>query len=837
MKQKLFTLLTLLVGIASGAWADEVIFSMTAVTNGATDVTAGSTQSITATFNAGSSAEVKNGHGSKTATMISASGAVQINNSGASYFHATFTTALAAGDVITSSTEGDFYVAGTSTKPGSGITFPYTIKSTDTGLIGKTTLYVWNNGGKNFTSFTITRITGTHAPSITQSGTSVTLECATDGATIYYTTDGSEPTTSSSTYSSAIALTNSCTLRAFAKKGDEASAIVKKDCYVSHATADGYLTSLGYNGGTVSGDVWTGTNFVVTNNVEGRGIGYVNLAGSQDGFKLNHTDSYTIQPSEGIKVTKLVVVGKSWLQGSAGNAATIAFDGFTPASGTFFDYLTDGETYVNTVEFTPSTAQTFGQAIIMRPGGNQLGAYIEVYGEIKTYTVTYAAGANGTGTVAAGEKTHGAAFTLSSSKFTRDGFEQTGWATSDGGPQVYALGGSYTANADITLYPVWSKIVSTEVGSWDFTNWSDATKTGVLADETNWNQYEKKENAGTDLGETGGRSNALALSKNTIKYGSTIIPETNGLKFTAPELNDGKNFALIFDKKNILSEYDGNQYIWLMSSSAQIVIPSVKAGSVVSVDIESHKTTEERTITVKVGSTGLSEKSSKTGATTKTTMEYEVTADGDVTIAPSNKGLHILKIKVTEYQETVPVSTLDGRNYASFVATKKLDFGSADGITAYIATGLNAGETAVVLQEVDVVDAGTPIIVKTDTKGATVNVPVTTADPTDATDNKLVAGDGTTSYDAGTYYYLANDQFHLATSGTLQSGKAYLQISGSLAPQLAISFGNEGGTTGIGDAVKSDELRDMNYYNLAGQRVAQPTKGLYIVNGKKVVMK
>ena len=26
-------------------------------------------------------------------------------------------------------------------------------------------------------------------------------------------------------------------------------------------------------------------------------------------------------------------------------------------------------------------------------------------------------------------------------------------------------------------------------------------------------------------------------------------------------------------------------------------------------------------------------------------------------------------------------------------------------------------------------------------------------------------------------------------------------------------------------------------YNLSGQRVSQPTKGLYIVNGKKVVLK
>jgi hypothetical protein len=661
-----------------------------------------------------------------------------------------------------------------------------------------------------------------------------TITCATDGATIYYTTDGSEPTSGSSVYSAEIPLTNSTTVRAIAIKSETSSSIAKLDCYVSHATADGYITSLGYNGGTVSGDVWTGTNFVLTNNATGNKINYVNLAGSQDGFKLNHTDSYTIQPSEGIKVTKLVVVGKTWL---AGDASTIAFDGFTPASGTFHAYGT--ETYVKTVEFTPSTEQTYGQAITMRPGNNQLGAYIEVYGDIKTYTVTYAAGANGSGSIAAGEKTYGVNFTLSSSKFTRDGFEQTGWATSDGGPQVYALGGSYTANADITLYPVWSKIVATVVGDWDFTNWSDETKAGVLGDDTNWNRYEKAESTGTDLGETGGRTNVSALSKNTIKYGSTIIPETNGLKFTAPALNDGKNFALIFDKKNILSEYDGNQYIWLMSSSAQIVIPNVKAGSVVSVDVESHNTSNERTITVKVGSTSLSEKSSKTGATTKTTMEYDVTADGDVTIAPSNKGLHILKIKVTKNEEMIPVSTLAGRNYATCVATKKLDFANTDGITAYIATGLNGAEDAVVLKEVDVVDAGTPIIVKTDTKGATVNVPVTTADADDVSDNKLVAGDGVKTYnnEGNSYYYLASDQFHLANAGILQTGKAYLEISGATAPQLSIVFGDSQ-TTGI-NAVNSEGLKvqGSEVYNLNGQRVLNPTKGLYIVNGRKVVIK
>ena len=43
-------------------------------------------------------------------------------------------------------------------------------------------------------------------------------------------------------------------------------------------------------------------------------------------------------------------------------------------------------------------------------------------------------------------------------------------------------------------------------------------------------------------------------------------------------------------------------------------------------------------------------------------------------------------------------------------------------------------------------------------------------------------------------------------------------------------------TTAI-ETVKQDVKANGEYFNLAGQRVAQPTKGLYIVNGKKVIMK
>ncbi|MBE6382072.1 MAG: hypothetical protein E7049_03540 [Lentisphaerae bacterium] len=75
---------------------------------------------------------------------------------------------------------------------------------------------------------------------------------------------------------------------------------------------------------------------------------------------------------------------------------------------------------------------------------------------LKTYTITYKSGANGSGSQQTATKTHGEALTLKSALFTRDGYTQTGWATSDGGAKAYNIGASYTANAELTLYPVWT---------------------------------------------------------------------------------------------------------------------------------------------------------------------------------------------------------------------------------------------------------------------------------------------------------------------------------------------------------------------------------------------
>ena len=74
-----------------------------------------------------------------------------------------------------------------------------------------------------------------------------------------------------------------------------------------------------------------------------------------------------------------------------------------------------------------------------------------------TYVITYSPGAAGTGSQQTDIKTQNVALTLKGAIFTRTGYTQTGWATSDGGSKAYNLGASYTANRAVTLYPFWTK--------------------------------------------------------------------------------------------------------------------------------------------------------------------------------------------------------------------------------------------------------------------------------------------------------------------------------------------------------------------------------------------
>lgn len=96
----------------------------------------------------------------------------------------------------------------------------------------------------------------------------------------------------------------------------------------------------------------------------------------------------------------------------------------------------------------------------------------------------------------------------------------------------------------------------------------------------------------------------------------------------------------------------------------------------------------------------------------------------------------------------------------------------------------------------------------------------------------------------GTFYVLNNGSkgvgfYKLADGKKLGYGKAYLSYDSSSAPELdylEFNYGN-GNTTGVNEVRGQKEESRSQYYDLQGRRVSQPTKGLYIVNGKKVVIK
>lgn len=182
-----------------------------------------------------------------------------------------------------------------------------------------------------------------------------------------------------------------------------------------------------------------------------------------------------------------------------------------------------------------------------------------------------------------------------------------------------------------------------------------------------------------------------------------------------------------------------------------------------------------------------------------------------------------------------PSAKISTAEYSTFVSPYDLDF-STTGITVYTATDT---ETSVTLNEVasGKVPANTPVVLyKAGADGSIINIPTAaSADPIGGT-NDLNVSTGT---DVANMYVLAMNPtigFYPwdGTSDDLPAGKIYLQGKASYGAREFLGFDN--GTTGMNE-IKAQKTVMGEFYNLAGQKVAQPTKGLYIVNGKKVVMK
>lgn len=88
------------------------------------------------------------------------------------------------------------------------------------------------------------------------------------------------------------------------------------------------------------------------------------------------------------------------------------------------------------------------------------------------------------------------------------------------------------------------------------------------------------------------------------------------------------------------------------------------------------------------------------------------------------------------------------------------------------------------------------------------------------------------------YVLSGTNLYKVNSTVSLKPFRAYFTVTGGASVKAnVINLDFDGETTGIQEIGQSDNLQFDNWYDLSGRRVAKPTRGLYIVNGKKVVIK
>lgn len=136
-----------------------------------------------------------------------------------------------------------------------------------------------------------------------------------------------------------------------------------------------------------------------------------------------------------------------------------------------------------------------------------------------------------------------------------------------------------------------------------------------------------------------------------------------------------------------------------------------------------------------------------------------------------------------------------------------------------------------------IVNKGQGVVLKS--TSADITMTETTSASTDDYSGNNLTGTMSSITNPGNAYVLnkKNDVigfYKLSDTGTIGANKAYLTYSDSGAREF---FSLEDETTGIDVTLVNSEKVNSDVYDLQGRKVVQPTKGLYIMNGKKVVIK
>lgn len=154
----------------------------------------------------------------------------------------------------------------------------------------------------------------------------------------------------------------------------------------------------------------------------------------------------------------------------------------------------------------------------------------------------------------------------------------------------------------------------------------------------------------------------------------------------------------------------------------------------------------------------------------------------------------------------------------------------------------NNPELTITEIEDGIINAGQGVVLKKNTEDDIILIPTSSDSNVDYSSVNTLWGtndDELENYAPGKIYVLGYGEggvgfYKLAEDGSIGPHKAYLEVYGINARGF---YSLEGDMSGIETVNVVDDAAPGTVYDLQGRRVAQPQKGLYIVNGKLVVIK
>lgn len=409
-----------------------------------------------------------------------------------------------------------------------------------------------------------------------------------------------------------------------------------------------------------------------------------------------------------------------------------------------------------------------------------------------------------------------------------------------------------------------------DVYTWDFTNISDSTFGKIKESVGDKNTYWEEKDEGNDHEYGSSKRKSSFAQGQEIKAGAsnTILPELKGLLFNLVKNNSGR-FQIVCKNK---SEAKGDTYLDLTGGTHYVTIQSVPAKAMVYIEHNGNEMFNLNTL-------GVDSIKTITNSNNNCVSVYQLgNTTKDLTFCVQNCKLY--RIAVVKDNKTIGSADQDYIKYATYSQSYPVDYNlnaSLNGteVTAYsVSADYQSNATFVDFTALpnNQSAAGEGVILKT-SGNLGESHPIFTTDvnttPQKPTSNALVGtGDEATEFekakrDGYQNYILTNKYFHLDKNenpsgavkdgnqqcfykwvkGNAKSNFAYLQLknpsSNATAAKTVIYLDWFGDTTSIHDMTAPSQVTSgKTYYTLDGRKVTSPTqKGIYIINGKKIIIK